>query len=160
MAQHRESRIVPYSAGLMFSIVADVERYPEFLPWVAGLRVLSRTKEAGREILTAEMIVGFRTLRERYTSRVVLDPAARTIDVTQTDGPFRRLENHWRFTPEGEGARVDFSIDFEFKNRLLNAVAGSAFALAQKRMSHAFEERARGAFKAADAIIATPLPPS
>ncbi len=143
MAQHRESRIVPYTADLMFRIVADVERYPEFLPWVTGLRVLSRAKEGEREILTAEMIVGFRALRERYTSRVVLDPAARTIDVTQTDGPFRQLENHWRFTPEGQGARVDFEIVFEFKNRLLNAVAGGAFALAQKRMSHAFEERAK-----------------
>jgi coenzyme Q-binding protein COQ10 len=140
---HRESRIVPYPDDLMFSIVADVERYPEFLPWVTGLRVLSRAKEGAKEILLAEMIVGFRTLRERYTSRVVLDPSNRTIDVTQTEGPFRTLENHWRFTPEGQGARVEFSIDFEFKNRLLNAVAGNAFALAQKRMTRAFEERAK-----------------
>jgi coenzyme Q-binding protein COQ10 len=143
MTRHSESRHVPYPADLMFSIVADVERYPEFLPWVAALRVLSRTKENGKEIVLAEMIVGFRSLRERYTSRVALDPAARTIDVTQSQGPFDKLENHWRFTPEGEGARVEFAIDFEFKNRLLNAVAGGAFALAQKRMSHAFEERAK-----------------
>jgi len=143
MTSHSESRHVSYSADLMFAIVADVERYPEFLPWVTGLRILSRTKDGAKEILMAEMIVGFRGLRERYTSRVILDPAARTIDVTQTDGPFRKLENHWRFTPEGSGARVDFAIDFEFKNRLLNAVAGSAFALAQRRMTQAFEERAR-----------------
>ena len=143
MTQHSESRHVPYSADLMFSIVADVERYPEFLPWVNALRILSREKDGDKEILVAEMIVGFRGLRERYTSRVILDRGARTIDVTQAQGPFARLENHWRFTPEGEGARVDFAIDFEFKNRLLNAVAGGAFALAQKRMTSAFEERAR-----------------
>jgi len=143
MTSHSESRHVPYSADLMFAIVADVERYPEFLPWVTGLRVLSRTKDGVKEILMAEMLVGFRSFRERYTSRVVLDAAARTIDVTQTEGPFRKLENHWRFTPEGSGARVDFAIDFEFRNRLLNAVAGSAFALAQKRMTQAFEERAK-----------------
>jgi len=143
MAAHRESRVVPYSADLMFSIVADVERYPEFLPWVSALRVLSRTRDGEKEILLAEMLVGFRGLRERYTSRVVLDGPARAIDVTQTQGPFRTLETHWRFTPQGDGARVDFAIDFEFRNRLLNAVAGSAFTLAQKRMTSAFEERAK-----------------
>lgn len=143
MTQHSESRIVPYSAELMYSIVADVERYPEFLPWCAGLRVLSRVNEGHRTILTAEMIVGFRALRERYTSRVILDPTTRTIHVTQTEGVFRQLENHWRFTPEDAGARVDFSIVFEFKSRLLNAVAGNAFGHVLMRMSHAFEERAR-----------------
>ncbi|HEV2561123.1 MAG TPA: type II toxin-antitoxin system RatA family toxin [Rhizomicrobium sp.] len=147
MTTHSESRIVPYTADLMYSIVADVERYPQFLPWVTGLRVQSRVREGVREILMAEMIVGFRALRERYTSRVVLDPATHTINVTQSEGPFKQLENHWRFTPQGEGCRVDFSIVFEFKSKLLNAVAGSAFMHVLTRMSHAFEERAKALLK-------------
>ena len=147
MASHTETRLLPYSADLMFSIVADVERYPEFLPWVNALRVISRKNEGDKEILLAEMVVGFRALRERYTSRVVLDARAHTINVTQAQGPFQILENHWRFTPEGEGVQVDFSVAFEFKNKLLNAVASSAFAFALTRMSHAFEERAKSLSK-------------
>jgi coenzyme Q-binding protein COQ10 len=123
--------------------VADVERYPEFLPWCAGLRVLKRERDGDCEILIAEMLVGYKSLRERYTSRVVLDPQARKIDVTQTEGVFRALENHWRFTPEGRGARVDFSILFEFRNRVLALAANAVLAPVMLRMSHAFEARAK-----------------
>lgn len=146
MPTHSESRIVPYPADLMFSIVADVERYPEFLPWVTGLRVLSREKKAGKEIVVAEMTVGFAGLRERYVSRVVLDPAARTIDVTQVEGVFRELENRWRFTPDGadkKSCRIDFHLRFEFRSRLLSLVASKAMSLAVSTMTHAFEQRAR-----------------
>ena len=142
MAQHSESRVLPYTADLMYAIVSDVEKYPEFLPWCAALRVLSKERVKERDVLRAEMLVGFGALRERYTSRVVLDAAAHTIDVEQTDGPFRQLESRWRFTPEGEGCKVDFSIAFEFKNRLLNAVAGNAFEQALLKMTDAFEARA------------------
>lgn len=127
----------------MFSIVADVERYPDFLPWCTGLRVLSRAKENGCDILIAEMLVGYRSLRERYTSRVILDPVNRTIDVTQTRGPFRTLANHWRFVPKDSGSEVDFRIEFEFKSRLLNMVAGQAFEHALIKMADAFESRAK-----------------
>ena len=143
MTSHSESRVVPYSADLMFAIVADVERYPEFVPWTVSLRVLKREPFGEGEVLTAETVVGFRALRERYKSRVVLDPKTRTIDVTQVEGVFRELETHWRFTPEGAGCRVDFSISFEFKSKMLTAVAGSAFALVVTQMTQAFEERAR-----------------
>jgi coenzyme Q-binding protein COQ10 len=143
MTEHRETRRVPYTAELMFSVVADVEKYPQFLPWVVALRVLSRGREGEREILTAEMAVGYHALRERYTSRVVLDQAARSIDVVQTHGPFRQLENHWRFTPQGEECDVKFSIAFAFKNRLLEAAAGKAFGKVMMRMSTAFEARAK-----------------
>src|SRR6185437_6160964 len=78
VTEHSETRIVPYTADLMYAVVADVERYPEFLPWVAALRIKSRSQEGAREIVIAEMAVGFRTLRERYTSKVVLDPDAHT----------------------------------------------------------------------------------
>lgn len=127
----------------MFDVVADVEAYPQFLPWCVGLRVLKRETQGERELLLAEMLVGYKSLREKYTSRVVLDRKARTIDVTQTEGVFRTLENRWRFTPEGDRARVDFAIAFEFKSRILGAVAGAALAPVMLRMSHAFEERAK-----------------
>jgi len=143
MPQHSESRFVPYDADRMFAIVADVERYPEFLPWVVALRVLSRAKEEGKDVLIAEMQVGFHYLRERYTSRIVLDPAARKIEVRQVQGVFRELENVWRFAPDGAGCRIDFFVRFEFRSRLLSAIAGSAMSLAVSTMTHAFEERAR-----------------
>ncbi len=143
MSAHSESRIVPYTADLMFQVVADIEQYPKFLPWVVALRVLTREHVAARDVLTAEMAVGYGALRERYTSRVTLDPAARTIDVAQTSGPFRILENHWRFAPDGAGCRVDFSIAYEFKSRLLNAVAGASFGRAYVKMADAFEARAK-----------------
>ena len=113
MISHHEKRVVPYPADLMYSIVADVEQYPKFLPWVVALRVLSRRADG----LTAEMAVGYGALRERYTSDVKLDPAARTVDVVEIKGPFKCLENHWRFTPTDGGCEVDFSILFEFKSR-------------------------------------------
>jgi len=144
MPSHSESRILPYPADLMYAIVADVEKYPEFLPWVAGLGILRRH---GEHAFDAEMRVGFAGFRERYISRVTLDPAARTVDVVLVEGPFRRLENHWRFTPEGEGCRVDFSIAFAFRNPLLDAVAGAAFERALMRMAGAFEERAKALAK-------------
>jgi coenzyme Q-binding protein COQ10 len=143
MPSHSESRFVPYDADLMFAIVADVERYPEFLPWVVSLRVLSRAKDGNADILVAEMQVGFQVLRERYTSRIVLDPSARRIDVRQIQGVFRELENCWRFTPEGKGCRIDFDVRFEFRSRLLAMIASSAMSLAVSTMTHAFEERAR-----------------
>ena len=127
----------------MYAVVADIARYPEFLPWVTGLTVKSREQIREREVVFAEMSVGFGSLKESYTSRVVLDPREHTIDVVQTDGPFRVLENHWRFEPAGEGCRVDFSIVFEFRSRLLNAVAAAAFARVMLKMADAFEARAR-----------------
>jgi coenzyme Q-binding protein COQ10 len=142
MPAHSESRILPYTADCMFGIVADVERYPEFVPWCAGLRILRREPAPFGEVMWAETLVGYRSLRERYTSRVELDPAARRIDVTETEGPFQQLENHWRFTPLAERCRVDFSILFEFRSRMLGRIAGTALGLVMSRMTHAFEARA------------------
>ena len=138
MISHREKRVVPFAADLMYSIVADVEQYPKFLPWVVALRVLSRRADG----LTAEMAVGYGALRERYTSDVKLDPVVRTVDVVEIKGPFKCLENHWRFTPTAEGCEVDFSILFEFKSRLLHGVAGHAFEKVMLKMTDAFEARA------------------
>jgi coenzyme Q-binding protein COQ10 len=135
---HHETRLVPYPAELMYAVVSDVEKYPQFLPWVVALRVLSR-RENG---LTAEMAVGYGGLRERYTSDVRLDPEARIIDVVEIKGPFKTLENHWRFTPKDEGCEVEFSIAFEFNSRLLHGVAGHAFEKVLLKMADAFEARA------------------
>ena len=145
MISHRETRAVAWPAELMYAVVSDVEKYPEFLPWVAALRVLSR-RENG---LTAEMVVGYGALRERYTSDVALDPAGRRIDVVEIKGPFKTLENHWRFTPKGEGCEVEFSIAFEFRNRLLHSVAGQAFEKVLLKMADAFEARAAALSRAA-----------
>lgn len=158
MTTHSETRIVPYTADLMYSVVADVERYPEFLPWVVGLKVLGREQEAGCTVLKAEMSVGFASFMERYTSRVVLDPEKRAVDVAQIEGPFRILENHWRFTPQGQGCRVEFSIAFEFRSLLLNMAAGAAFERVSKRMTEAFEVRAK-ALSVKTAAATAPAPP-
>jgi coenzyme Q-binding protein COQ10 len=134
-----ESRILPYTADLMYAVVSDVEKYPEFLPWVQATRIIWRQSDS---VFDCEMAVGFSGFSERYTSRVTLDPAAHAIDVMQVRGPFSRLENHWRFTPQDGGCKVDFSIAFEFRNPLLNLVAGKAFERVLLQMSGAFEERA------------------
>jgi len=133
----------------MYAIVADVAAYPKFLPWVTDLAILSRESVKGREVLNARMSVGFSRFKESYVSRVVLDPQNRTVDVVQMEGPFRKLENHWRFVPDGEGCRIAFEIDFEFRNPLLNAVAGQAFGLVLLRMQDSFLERARALSKQA-----------
>jgi len=138
MISHRETRKVPYPAELMYAVVSDVEKYPEFLPWVLALRVLSRRENS----MTAEMAVGYGALRERYTSDVKLDPSIHRIDVVQLKGPFKTLENHWQFTPSGAGCEVTFSIQFEFQSRLLHTVAGAKFEKVMLKMADAFEARA------------------
>lgn len=139
MISHTETRSVPYPAELMYAVVSDVEKYPEFLPWVVALRVLSRRGDG----MTAEMAVGYGGLRERYTSDIKLTSAIYRIDVAQISGPFKVLENHWQFTPKGEGCEVTFSILFEFKSRLLHSVAGAKFEKVMLKMADAFEARAK-----------------
>ena len=131
----------------MYAVVADVEKYPQFLPWVTGLRIVRRISDT---VFDAEMRVGFAGFSERYVSRVTLDPAAHTIDVVKTEdspggrGPFRQLENHWRFKAKSEtSCDVVFAIAFEFRNPLLAVVAGKAFETVMMKMSGAFEARAR-----------------
>src|SRR6266481_6183266 len=117
MPTHAEERVLPYTPEQLFALVADVERYPEFLPWCVGARI----KERQSDLIVADLIIGFRMFRERFTSRVSLDRPGR-IDVTYADGPFRYLNNHWTFTPAAGGCRVGFFVDFEFKSRLLQRV--------------------------------------
>lgn len=143
MPHHQEIRDLPYTAEQMFAVVADVEHYPEFLPWCLSLRVLTRGREGAADIVTAEMVVGYHGVRERYISRVRLDKAARTIEAVHIEGPFERLTNRWRFEPRENGCRIHFFIDFAFRNWLLSAVAGIAFERTVMRMADAFVERAK-----------------
>ncbi|HZB93393.1 MAG TPA: type II toxin-antitoxin system RatA family toxin [Stellaceae bacterium] len=139
MPTHAEQRRLPYTAEQLFDLVADIERYPEFLPWCLGARVRERTANT----ITADLLIGFRLVRERFTSRVVLDRPGR-IDVSYTEGPFRYLNNHWQFTPEPGGCcLISFYVDFEFRSRMLQKLIEVLFNEAVKRMVGAFEARAR-----------------
>ena len=143
MPTHAEERVLPYTPDQLFAVVADIERYPEFLPWCIGARI----KERQPDLIVADLIIGFRMFRERFTSRVSLD-RPRGIDVTYADGPFRYLNNHWTFTADPEGCRVGFFVDFEFKSRLLQKVIEVLFSEAVRHMVGAFESRARDLYGA------------
>jgi coenzyme Q-binding protein COQ10 len=127
----------------MFDLVADVEKYPAFLPWCVALRILQKDITDGQGLLTADMIVAYKVFREKFRSRVTLDRANYAIEASYLDGPFRTLENHWRFIdqPEG-GSMIDFEITFEFKNFLLQAAAQAVLDKVFARMSDAFVARA------------------
>ncbi|HVC53316.1 MAG TPA: type II toxin-antitoxin system RatA family toxin [Stellaceae bacterium] len=138
MPTHAEQRVVPYTPEQMYALVADVERYPEFLPWCVGARI----RERRPDLIVADLIIGFRMFRERFTSRVTLDPPGQ-IDVTYAEGPFRYLNNHWGFERVPGGCRLDFFVDFEFKSRILQRIIEVLFGEAVRRMVAAFEGRAR-----------------
>ena len=138
MPTHAEQRILPYTPEQLFALVADVERYPEFLPWCVG----SRIREKKPDLVVADLIIGFRMFRERFTSRVSLTPSRR-IDVTYTEGPFRYLNNYWIFDEVPGGCRLDFFVDFEFNSRILQKVIELLFHEAVRRMVSAFEHRAQ-----------------
>lgn len=148
MPHHAESRVVPYRDDQLFDLVADVAAYPKFLPWCVGARVRTRTETE----LVADLTIGFGPFRESFTSRVTLARPGE-IRVTYENGPFRYLKNEWRFRQEPRGCRVDFSVDFEFRSRLLQAAIGVVFDQAVRRMVAAFMTRAR-------AIHGTPPPPA
>lgn len=136
-------RRVPHAPQKMFDLVADVERYPEFLPLCTGLKVLRRVPDGeDRESLVAEMSIGYKAISERFTTKVTLDRAARAIHVSYVNGPFRYLENRWEFRPDGEGCAVHFAIDYEFRSMALGLVMGAMFDRAFRRFTDAFETRA------------------
>lgn len=138
MPTHAEKRSLPYTPEQLFALVADVQRYPEFLPWCLA----SRIRRRDGNVLYADLIIGFRMFREKFTSRVTLQEPHR-IDVAYLDGPLQYLNNHWIFhrTTDG-GTIIDFCVDFEFRSKVLQALIGALFNEAVKRMVHAFELRA------------------
>ena len=152
MPVHRETRELPYSADQMFALVADVERYPEFLPWTAAARIRSRKPEvgpegAGAEVIEADLVISFKVFRERFGSRVTLWPADMRIDTEYLDGPFKYLKSGWSFADLPHGScKVDFFVDFEFRNAILGKVIGVVFGEAMSRIVRAFEDRARALY--------------
>jgi len=172
MPTHAEKRRVPHSPEEMFALVADIEKYPEFLPWCVGTRITSR--KGG--VVLADMVIGYKMFRERFTSRVTLNPERTErevdkatdehtpvepgaadeggtappprIDVQYMDGPFKYLNNQWIFLPEPDGTcTVDFYVDFEFRSKILQKIIGAVFNEAVKIMVHAFEKRADTVYK-------------
>ena len=143
MPTHAEQRVLPYTPEQLYALVADVERYPEFLPWCVGARV----RERSADLIVADLVIGFRMFRERFTSRVRLSPPRR-IDVAYTEGPFRYLDNHWTFDPVPDGCRIEFFVDFEFKSKILQKIIEVLFSEAVRRMVAAFEHRAQQLYNA------------
>lgn len=138
MPTHAEKLILPYTPEEMFDLVADVEKYPQFLPWCVATRV---TRKDDNQVM-ADMVIGYKMFRERFTSRVTLD-RSRRIDVAYFEGPFKYLNNHWIFQPrEGGACEIDFFVDFEFRSALLRRVIGLVFNEAVRIMVRAFAKRA------------------
>jgi len=140
MPTHAEKKIFRQSPKQLFDLVADVENYPQFLPWCSAIRVNSREGN----VITADMVVGFKFFRETFTTRVTMNRSAKPcrIDVEYLNGPFRYLNNHWIFESHAEGCAVDFFIDFEFRSKILQTAIGAVFNEAVKKMVTAFEKRA------------------
>ena len=152
MSTYTERRFLPYTPAQLFELVAAVDRYPEFLPWCLAARIRFPKKPQGtsnKALMVADLVIGFRVFRERYTSRVTLQPPQR-IDVVYVEGPFRYLNNHWIFEPVARsaerpvgGTMLTFHIEFEFRSTLLQSLVGGLFNEAVRRMVAAFEGRAK-----------------
>ena len=151
MPTHAEQRVLPYRSEQLFDLVADIERYPEFLPWCVAARIRKRTVDS----IEADLVIGFKMIRERFTSRVKLDRQSMRIDVAYAEGPFRYLNNHWFFEPmPGSACRIDFYVDFEFRSPLLQRIIGVLFNEAVRRMVAAFESRAHALYGDPDSVRA------
>ncbi len=144
MPTHSETRHLPYSARQMYDLVANVARYPDFLPWTAAARIRSRKPVAGGgEVMEADLVISFKVFRERFGSRVTLWPDEGRIDTEYLDGPFRYMKSQWRFEDCGDGCEVSFFVDFEFKSAVLQKLIGVVFNEAMQRIVRAFEARAK-----------------
>ena len=137
MPRHSETRFLPYAPEQLFELVADVARYDEFLPWVVAVRVRASSEDE----TVADLVVGFNAFKERFTSRVQKQRPEKIV-VDYVEGPLKYLHNEWRFEPAAGGTNVGFSVDFAFKSRVFEALAGQMFDRALRRMISAFEQRA------------------
>ncbi|GEO82718.1 type II toxin-antitoxin system RatA family toxin [Pararhodospirillum oryzae] len=142
MPTHAEKRALPYSPDQLYALVADIEQYPQFLPWCLATRI--RKREGN--LVVADMAVGFKMIRERFTSKVTLTPGKR-IDVAYSEGPFKYLTNHWVFEPAPDGTTIiDFFVDFEFRSLFLQKIMGALFGEAVRVMVSSFEKRAQALY--------------
>jgi coenzyme Q-binding protein COQ10 len=157
MPSFHTSRRVAHPASNMFALVADVERYPQFVPLCQSLRVLRREQTGQHETIVARMTVAYKLFSESFTTRVVLKPAERMIHVDYLDGPFRRLENRWTFTPDGDAvSQIGFYLDYEFRTRAFQMLMGAVFDRAFRKFADAFEARADAIYgKRAAAAVAS-----
>ena len=142
MPTHSETRTLPYSAQQMYDLVADVARYPEFLPWTAAARIKSLEDRGDHSVMDADLVISFKVFRERFTSRVVLWPDTKKINTEYLDGPFKKMVSNWVFEDTDTGCNVHFDVDFEFKNIVLQRLIGTVFNHAMQRIIRAFEDRA------------------
>jgi coenzyme Q-binding protein COQ10 len=138
MPRHAETKILPYTPEQMFDLVADVAKYPQFLPWMIGARVRSRTETE----MVADLIIGFKIFRESFTSKVTL-ARPEHIHVDYVSGPLKYLKNEWSFAATDAGCKVDFQVDFQFQSRMFETLVGGLFTEAVRRMVAAFEKRAQ-----------------
>ena len=150
MPTHHEKRILPYTAQQMYGLVADVGSYPKFLPWTAAARIRSRRAIEGGEVMEADLVISFKVFRERFGSRVTLYPERFKIDTEYIDGPFKFMKSTWGFRDVEGGCEVEFFVDFEFRNAILQGIIGVVFNEAMLRVVRAFERRA--------AELYTPVP--
>ena len=142
MPTHSEVRSLPYSASQMYALVADVERYSEFLPWCSAARIRQRVQKGESEILDADLVISFKVFREKFGSRVTLWENMHKIDTEYLDGPFKYMQSNWSFSDTDEGCDIEFFVDFEFKNAILQRIIGVVFNEAMQRIVRAFETRA------------------
>ena len=157
VTRHSERKVVPFTPRQLFDLVADVPRYPEFLPWCTAARV---RKKEGPNVEIDEVAIGFGPFHEKFASRVVLAPDAPggpRIDTTGIEGPFRRLVSRWIFHPHPDGCQIDFELEFDFRSILLQQTVRLLFAEAVKRMVTAFEARAKDLYGKPTAQPATPI---
>lgn len=143
MPTHSETRKLPYTTDQMYALVADVAKYPEFLPWCAAARVRRVVPFGNGEVMEADLVISFKVFREKFGSRVTLWPVEKKIDTAYLDGPFRYMKSTWGFHEAGGCCEVDFFVDFEFRNAILQGVIGLVFNQAMQRIVHAFERRAQ-----------------
>jgi coenzyme Q-binding protein COQ10 len=146
MPTHSETRSLPFSAQQMYDLVADVESYPQFIPWIAAARVRSVVPQDDHDVMLADLVVGFRMFRERFGSKVTLWAGPRRIDTEYIDGPFKHMISNWEFLEAEGGCTINFKVDFEFRNRLLQGAAGLFFYEAMQRIVRAFETRANALY--------------
>ena len=143
MPSHHETKVLPYQAQQMYDLVADVASYPKFLPWTAAARIRSRRPvDGGGEVMEADLVISFKVFRERFGSRVTLWPDQKKIDTEYLDGPFKYMKSTWSFRDAPGGCEVEFFVDFEFRNAILQGIIGMVFNDAMQRVVRAFERRA------------------
>lgn len=142
MPKHTETRRLPHTAQQMYDLVADVKRYPEFLPWTAGARIRELRDAGDHQLMLADLVISFKVFRESFGSRVTLWPDTKKIDTEYLDGPFKYMISSWHFEDAEDGCDVHFHVEFEFRNRLLQTTATVFFNDAMQRVVRAFERRA------------------